>query len=336
MRQAGGHASARAPRNISHAWLALPLLLTVALVALSVAIGAGDFSFAGLLAGTQSTDWQLLVVSRLPRTLALLLAGMSLAVAGLIMQMLVRNRFVEPSTAGTIEAATLGVLVLALLAPDTPVFGKMLVAAGFAMAGTFLFLGLLKRIPMRSPYLVPLVGLILGGVIQAVTTFFAFRHDMLQTLHAWTVGDFSGVLRGRYELLWIGAVLAFAAWVAADRFTVAGMGQQFTTNLGLNYKRLTFYGLLIVSAISAVVVVTAGSIPFLGLIVPNVVSILFGDNMRRSVPWVALLGGLFVLACDIVGRLVVYPYEIPIGTVVGIIGGALFLFLLLRGRSRDA
>ena len=329
-------ASVRAARHISHAWLALPLLLTAALVALSVAIGAGDFSFAGLLAGTGSTDWQLLVVSRLPRTLALLLAGMSLAVAGLIMQMLVRNRFVEPSTAGTIEAATLGVLALALLAPDTPVFGKMLVAAGFAMAGTFLFLGLLRRIPLRSPYLVPLVGLILGGVIQAVTTFFAVRHDMLQTLHAWTVGDFSSVLRGRYELLWLGALLAFAAWVAADRFTVAGMGQQFTTNLGLDYKRLTFYGLLIVSAISAVVVVTAGSIPFLGLIVPNVVSILFGDNMRRSVPWVALLGGLFVLACDIIGRLVVYPYEIPIGTVVGIIGGALFLFLLLRGRSREA
>ncbi|MEW7849736.1 iron chelate uptake ABC transporter family permease subunit [Massilia aurea] len=310
--------------------------MTAALVALSIAIGAADFSFAGLLAGTQSDAWQLLVVSRLPRTLALLLAGMSLAVAGLIMQMLVRNRFVEPSTAGTIESATLGVLVLALLAPDTPVFGKMLVAAAFALAGTFLFLGLLRRIPLRSPYLVPLIGLILGGVVQAVTTFFALRYDMLQTLHAWTVGDFSGVLRGRYELLWIGGALALAAWFAADRFTVAGMGQQFTTNLGLNYQRLTLWGLMIVSAISAVVVVTAGSIPFLGLIVPNVVSILFGDNMRRSVPWVAILGGLFVLACDIVGRLVVAPYEIPIGTVVGVIGGALFLFLLLRGRSRGA
>jgi len=327
---------APAPRALSHAWLALPLVLTAALVGLSLGIGAGDFSFAGLLAGAGSDSWQLLVVSRLPRTLALLLAGMSLAVAGLIMQMLVRNRFVEPSTAGTIESATLGVLVLALLAPDTPVFGKMLVAAGFALAGTFVFLGLLRRIPLRSPYLVPLVGLILGGVVQAVTTFFAYRYDMLQTLHAWTVGDFSGVLRGRYELLWIGAALALAAWFAADRFTVAGMGQQFTTNLGLNYQRLTFWGLVIVAAISATVVVTAGSIPFLGLIVPNVVSILFGDNMRRSVPWVAVLGGLFVLACDIIGRLIVFPYEIPIGTVVGVIGGALFLFLLLRGRSREA
>lgn len=322
-------------RRIAHAWLALPVLLTAVLVLVSVAIGAGDFRFAGLLAGTQSNDWQLLLISRLPRTLALLLAGMSLAVAGLIMQMLVRNRFVEPSTAGTIEAATLGVLVLALLAPDTPVLGKMLAAAAFAMAGTFLFLALLRRIPLRSPYMVPLVGLILGGVLQAVTTFFAYRYDMLQTVQAWTVGDFSGVLRGRYELLWVGAALAGAAWLAADRFTVAGMGQQFTTNLGLNYKRLSLVGFLIVSAISAAVVVTAGSIPFLGLIVPNVVSLLFGDNMRRSVPWVAVLGGLFVLACDIIGRLLVFPYEIPIGTVVGIIGGALFLFLLLRGRHRD-
>jgi len=332
-RQQPAHAPHRGSA-LSSLWLALPIGLTAALVAASVAIGAGDFSFAGVLAGPGSDAWQLLMVSRLPRTLALLLAGMSLAVAGLIMQMLVRNRFVEPSTAGTIESATLGVLVLALLAPDTPVLGKMLVAAGFALAGTFLFLGLLRRIPLRSPYLVPLVGLILGGVVQAVTTFFAYRYDMLQTLHAWTVGDFSGVLRGRYELLWIGAALTFAAWLAADRFTVAGMGRQFTTNLGLNYRRLTFWGLLIVASISSTVVVTAGSIPFLGLIVPNVVSMVFGDNMRRAVPWVAVLGGLFVLACDIVGRLVVFPYEIPIGTVVGIVGGALFLFLLLRGRAR--
>ena len=328
----GGAATAAFRRPASHGWLALVLAVALILSLLSISIGAGDFSFAGLVAGTDTQAWQLFAVSRLPRTVALLLAGMALAVAGLIMQMLVRNRFVEPSTAGTIESATLGILVVMLLAPDTPVLGKMLVATAFAMVGTLAFLGLLRRIPLRSPYLVPLVGLILGGVVQAVTTFFAVRHDMLQTLHAWTVGDFSGVLRGRYELLWIGFGLAGAAYLAADRFTVAGMGQQFTTNLGLDYRKLTLAGLLIVSAIASVVVVTAGSIPFLGLIVPNVVSLLFGDNMRRSVPWVALLGGVFVLACDIAGRLVAYPYEIPIGTVVGIVGSVLFLVLLLRGR----
>ncbi|HAP24402.1 MAG TPA: iron ABC transporter permease, partial [Achromobacter sp.] len=260
--------------------------------------------------------------------------GTALAVAGLIMQMLVRNRFVEPTTAGTVESATLGILVVTLLAPDTSVIGKMVTATGFALAGTLLFLALLRRVPLRTPFIVPLIGLILGGVIQAVTTFMAYRFDLLQSLHAWTTGDFSGVLRGRYELLWIGFALACAAYAAADRYTVAGMGREFASNLGLNHARLTLVGLLIVSAISAVVVVTAGSIPFLGLIVPNAVSLVLGDNMRRAIPWVALLGGVFVLACDIIGRLVIHPYEIPIGTVVGVLGSILFLWLLRTRRSR--
>lgn len=312
------------------------LLAALAVLAgLSMRIGAGDFSFTDLLSGPdRERAWQLLVISRVPRTLALILAGAALAVAGMIMQMLVRNRFVEPSTAGTTESATLGILVVMLLAPGIPVWGKMLVAAAFALAGTLVFLGILRRLPLRSPYLVPVVGLVLGGVVQAVTTFFAYRYDFLQSLHAWTAGDFSGVLRGRYELLWIGAALCCVAYLAADRFTVAGMGEEFTTNLGLKHRPLILGGLIIVSGIAAVVVVTAGAIPFLGLIVPNVVSLLLGDHMRISVPWVALLGSMFVLTCDILGRVVAFPYEIPLGTMVGVIGGILFLYLLISRRSR--
>ncbi len=314
---------------------ALLILLLLALSLVSLMLGASDLALADLVDPVKRHEaWQILLISRLPRTLALMLAGTSLAVAGLIMQMLVRNRFVEPSTAGTIESATLGILAVTLLAPGTPVIGKMLVATAFALAGTALFLVILKRIPLRSPFLVPVLGLVLGGVIQAITTFFAYQYDLLQSLHAWSTGDFSGVLRGRYELLWIAFVLACGAYAAADRFTVVGMGEQFTTNLGLNHRRLTLLGLIIVSAVSAVVVVTAGSIPFLGLLVPNIVSLFAGDNMRRSLPWVAFLGALFVLACDIIGRLVYYPYEIPIGTVVGVLGGALFLYLLLNRRAR--
>lgn len=330
-----------APRGAGRAWLGGPaglVLMTLLLAGLclaSISLGAGKFSLWDLFGGPQAErTWQLLWVSRVPRTLALLLAGMSLAVAGLIMQMLLRNRFVEPSTAGTIESATFGILCVALLAPQAPVLGKMAAATVSGLLGSLLFLALLRRVPLRSPFLVPLVGLILGGVIHAATTYIAFRYDLLQSLHAWTTGDFSGVLRGRYELLWIGLVLTVIAYITADRYTLAGMGKDFASSLGVNHARLTFIGMLIVSAISAVVVVTAGSIPFLGLIVPNAVSLMFGDNMRRAIPWVAVLGGAFVLACDIVGRLLLYPYEVPIGTVVGVIGSALFLWLLLRQRGR--
>lgn len=326
---------ARPLRPPTTAWLVALLLPVLALAVLSLFIGASQVSLLTLFsAQPDAMASQVLLISRIPRTLALVLAGMSMAVAGSIMQMLARNRFVEPSTAGTVESASLGMLAVALVAPGLPPFGKMLVASAFALGGTALFLAILRRIPLRSALIVPLVGLVLGGVISAVTTFLAYRFDMLQALHAWTSGDFSAVLRGRYELLWISLGLTVLAYAVADRFTVAGMGEDFAANIGLNHRRMVSLGLVIVAMVTACVVVTAGIVPFLGLIVPNLVSLFMGDNMRRSLPWVALLGAAFVLVCDMVGRLILYPYEIPIGTVVGVIGSALFLLMLLRGRAR--
>jgi len=304
-----------------------------ALAIVSMFVGVSDVSLPALLAG-DPTAWDIFWISRVPRTISVVLAGMALSVAGLIMQLMARNKFVEPSTVGTVESASLGILVVTVAVPGAALLTKMSVAAVFAALGTGLFLLVLRRIPLRNTLLVPLVGIMLGGVIAAVTTFFAYRFDLLQTLNSWMIGDFSGVLRGRYELLWIVAVLTLVGYLCADRFTMAGMGQEFSTNLGLNYNRVMMTGLVIVSLISAVVVVSIGSIPFLGLIVPNLVSLAFGDNVRRSVPWVAVFGAGFVLACDIIGRTIRFPYEIPVGVVVSAIGSVLFLYLLLRKRER--
>lgn len=315
--------------------LFLAAAFVLALAVVSLFIGVSDVSLATLVSGSEDgRALMILLVSRIPRTLALILSGMGLAIAGMIMQMLARNRFVEPSTAGTVESAGLGMLVVLLFFPNIPLIGKMLVASVFALAGTALFLRILREIPLRSVLLVPLVGIMLGGIISSITTFFAYRFELLQSLGNWQSGDFSTVLSGRYELLWIAAALTLIAWLAADRFTVAGMGEDFTTNLGLNHRNVMTLGLIIVSLVSATVVVTVGAIPFLGLIVPNVVSMMMGDNLRRSIPWIAIFGAGFVLACDIVGRVIRYPYEIPIGTVVGIVGSAIFLYLLLRREAR--
>ena len=316
----------------STAGLAAAVAGVLALAAASMFIGVSDVSLPALLSGDQATA-EVFWISRVPRTLAVVLAGMAVAVAGLIMQLMARNRFVEPSTVGTVEAATLGILVVTVFAPAAPMLVKMLVASGFALLGTALFLAILRRLPVRNTLLIPLVGIMLGGVIAAVTTFFAYRFDLLQTLSNWMIGDFSGVLRGRYELLWIVAVLMLVGLLAADRFTVAGMGQDFTTNLGLNYARTMRLGLVIVSLISAVVVTTVGAVPFLGLVVPNIVSLVFGDNLRRSVPWTALMGATFVLACDIIGRTIRYPYEVPVGMVMSVVGAIVFLILILKKRN---
>lgn len=314
--------------------IVLSLTALVLLSIVSLAIGAYDLSLGSLFNLNDLRANLVLLASRVPRTLAIILVGMSMGVAGMLMQLLSRNRFVSPSTAGTTESAALGILLVTMYFPNSSVFLKILVASITALLGTGLLLLILRRIPLRSPLIVPLLGIMLGGVIAAFTTFLAYRYNFLQSLASWTNGDFSRVLRGRYELLWISGALTAVAYIAADRFTVAGMGESFTKNLGVNYGRIVALGLTIVSLITAVNVVNVGSVPFIGLVVPNVVSMLIGDNVRRAIPYLAIFGAGFVLICDILGRTLRYPYEIPIGTMVGFIGGALFIVLLLRKSAR--
>lgn len=306
-------------------WLSGVALLAL-LAMLSMMVGVMDLSL------THLTDeaTQVLLISRIPRTLAVMLTGISLAVAGMVMQMLARNRFVEPSTTGTLESALLGMLVMTLFAPGLGVLSKTLIATAFAMAGSLIFMLLLRSIPLRSTVMVPLVGIMFSSVVAAVASFIAYRFNLLQSLANWTNGDFSVLLRGRYELFWVTLICAVLAYLYADRFTLAGMGRSFTTNLGMNYTLVLFTGLLLVSMIAAITVTTAGVVPFLGLVVPNVVSLMMGDNLRRSLPWVALLGAGFMLFCDLLSRLLRYPYEVPVGTVMGVIGSVFFIYLLLK------
>ncbi|HWV48132.1 MAG TPA: iron chelate uptake ABC transporter family permease subunit [Microbacterium sp.] len=310
-------------------------ILFVLLAAASLFVGVSDVSPVALFTGgPDGTASLLLLVSRIPRTIAVILVGASLGIAGLIMQMLVRNRFVEPSTTGVSEFATFGMLVTTVFWPGIAVVGKMGIAAVFGLAGTWVFLRIVRAVPVRQLVLVPLVGIMLGGVVGAVTTFFAYRLDLLQSLGQWAQGSFATVMQGRYEILWIAAAMVVIAWIAADRFSVIGLGEEFATNLGLNYRRVVAIGMVIIALITAAVLVTAGMIPFLGLVVPNIVSLIIGDNVRRSIPWVAGLGAVFVLGCDILARVVRFPYEIPLSVIVGMVGAVLFLWLLLRKGSR--
>lgn len=306
-------------------------VVVVALAVLSLAIGSSGITWDDIVHDPQARE--ILFISRWPRTAALVLCGIAMSVSGLIMQMLTQNRFVEPSTAGTVPSAGLGILLMGLLWPGAPVMVKMLVASACAMAGTGLFLILIGRLSLRSSLLVPLVGIMLGAVIGAVTTFIAVRYEMYQSLVAWMSGDFSAVLRGRYEVLWLVGLLAVLTYAVADRFAVAGMGRDVAVGLGLNYRATVILGLMIVASVNGVVTVVIGTLPFLGLIVPNLISLMFGDNLRRNIPWICLLGAGIVLACDIVGRVVHAPYEIPLGSILGVVGAAVFLVVLLKDRS---
>ncbi len=312
--------------------LLIASLVLVFLFVASLGIGAGEATLADLWNGGAELD--LLVISRLPRTLAVVMTGAGLAIAGLIMQAITRNRFVEPSTAGTAQSAELGILVVTVLWPAASLGLKTFAASVAALLGTAFFLMTAHRLPPTQPFMVPLFGLVYGGVLGAAATFIAWQTDLLQYLSIWSNGDFSGVLRGRYELLWIGVILVGAAWFVADRLTIMALGRDASIGLGIDYARMMQLGLGIISVISAVTVVVVGVIPFVGLVIPNLVSRVMGDNLRATLPVVALSGAILLLACDILGRLIRFPYEIPVGTVMGVAGALLFLVLMFKPRFR--
>ncbi|WP_375612403.1 ABC transporter permease [Bartonella sp. AA9NXGY] len=312
-------------------WITITLLIFLSI--LSIFVGYSDVSPSNLFAADPHA-WLIFWQTRLPRTIAILLVGAALALSGMIMQLLTRNRFVEPSTVGTVESASLGILFIMIFLPDVPVLGKMVVATIFAMAGTLLFMFLLQRIPLKSALIVPLTGIMLSYIIGSLTNAIADYEMLLPSLQAYLFGSFSMVLEGKYELLWLSLPLCILAYCTADRFTVASLGEDLTNNLGLNYRVVMFFGLFIVASITAVVVCTIGRIPFVGLIIPNIVSSFMGDNMRYTAPWVAISGAGLVLICDLLGRIIHPSLEIPISTIMGVIGSFIFMILLLRWRKR--
>lgn len=310
-------------------------ILLIVLSIISLFVGVIDIHPKNIFHLTEDQK-EILLISRFPRLISIIIAGVSLSICGLIMQQISRNKFVSPTTAGTMDWARLGILVaLMLFTGESPLI-KMLIAFVFALGGTFLFMRILNMIKFKDAIFIPLIGLMLGNIVSSITTFFAMKYDLIQNMSSWLQGDFSLIMEGRYELLYISIPVVIIAYLYANKFTIAGMGEDFSINLGLNHKRVVNVGLIIVALVSSVVLLTVGMIPFLGLIIPNIVSLYRGDNLKNSLTHTALLGAVFVLFCDILGRVVIYPYEISIGVMVGVIGSGIFLYLLLRRKPYEA
>lgn len=303
--------------------------LLIGLSIISLFVGVEDVTVKALFTGNKEAT-HVFLVSRVPRLVSVLVTGVGLSISGLIMQQLTRNKFVSPSTAVTMDAAKLGLIISTLLLSSTRLFGRMIFTFGFALVGTLLFTLLLRTVKFKNAIFIPLLGIMLGGIVDSITTFIAYRYDMEQFINASMIGNFSTILKGRYELLYLSIPFVIIAFFYASRFTVAGLGEDFAKNLGLNYNQIVNIGLIIVSLITSTVVIIVGTIPFLGLVVPNIVSIYRGDHMKETIVDVGLIGAIILLVCDLISRIIVSPYEISIGLTVGVTGSIIFIILLFR------
>lgn len=307
---------------------ALLFLSTLFLSICSLFIGVLDIKLTDLLAG-DFEQMQVFFISRLPRLLAILCTGVGMSVAGLIMQQLCANKFVSPTTGATISSAQFGILLALLFMPASTLMDRAIFAAVCAILGTWIFVWFVQRIQFKDIVMVPLVGIMFGNVIGGITNFLAFKYEMTQALSSWLVGSFATILRGRYEIVYLVLPLVIMAFIYANHFNIVGMGKDFSLNLGVNYNIVLFMGLSIAGMITASVVVVVGSISYIGLIVPNIVTMFKGDKIRGTLVDTALFGALFVLICDIIGRLLIAPYELPIELIVGILGSIIFIVLLI-------
>lgn len=306
------------------------LILTFVLVILSVIslfVGVIDVTPSALLTGNME-QLEVFFISRLPRLLAILCTGMGMSVAGLIMQQLCMNKFVSPTTGATISSAQLGILLALLFMPNSTLWGRALFAFAAAILGTWIFVWFIQRVQFKDVVMVPLVGIMFGNVVSGITSYLAYKYEMTQALSSWLVGHFSMVLKGRYEIVYLVVPLIILAFIYANHFNIVGMGKDFSKNLGVPYSIVLFMGLSIAAMITASIVVIVGSISYIGLIVPNIVAMFKGDRIRGTLVDTALFGAIFVLVCDMTGRVLIAPYELPIELIVGIIGSLLFIGLL--------
>ena len=311
------------------------LICLVIMSIISLFVGVSQLSITDIFHLTKE-QLNILLSSRIPRTVSILISGSTLALAGLIMQQMMQNKFVSPTTAGTMEWAKLGILISLVCFPQGHILLKLAFAVLCSLFGTFLFVKLIEMIRVKEVIFVPLLGIMLGGIVSSFTTFIALRTNAVQSIGNWLNGNFAIITSGRYEILYLSIPLLIITYIFANHFTIAGMGKDFSHNLGVNYEQIVRIALFITASITALVVVTVGTLPFLGLIVPNIISIYRGDHLKNALPHTMMLGACFVLFSDIIGRLIVYQFEINIGLTIGVFGTVIFLVLLMKGRKNYA
>lgn len=300
-------------------------LILLSLVIASVLIGAYDIFEGG-------DSYKMVLITRIPRTLALMLSAVAMSLSGIVMQLISQNKLVEPTTTGTTEWAGLGLLLVYILVPSPSLSLRMLGAILGSFLGSMVFFYLIRNIKLKSALFVPIVGIMMGAVVSAISTFIGLQFDALQVIETWFQGSFAPIQKGRYEYLFIIIVITILIYIYADQLTLAGLGEDVATNLGLSYKKIILIANILVALAVGIVSAVIGNIPFLGLIVPNLVSMYRGDQLRDNIPWVCIISMIVMLASDILSRTIIAPFELPVSLILGSIGSIVFIVILLNNR----
>jgi iron complex transport system permease protein len=328
------------PRPV-RALAVLALLAAVALAAIAVALVVGsvaiDVATVWRALGGERADAATDIVRelRLPRALAAFATGGLLAVAGSLLQVLLRNPLADPYILGTSGGAAVGTLAAMLAGAAAAVVPA---AFGGALASTLLVFGLARTHGERAPWNGPrllLTGVVVASGWGALIALMLTVAPMAQVkgMLFWLIGDLSGTTTGLPALVTLGVVLAATLPFARD-LNVLARGEDAAAALGVSVRALTLALHALASLATAVAVTTAGTVGFVGLIVPHGLRLVLGNDHRLLLPAAALAGGALLVLADTLARSVAAPEQLPVGVVTALIGVPAFLWLLAREGTR--
>lgn len=321
----------------------LTILLLMLAVALSVAVGAGSGSagfapVATLQALTGEADpvlREIILQLRLPRTLAALGTGAALAVAGALMQVLLRNPLADPYILGTSGGAAVGAM-LALLAGAGTLLTNSAAFSG-ALLSTLLVFALAQASQDRSPGRLLLTGVVVaagwGALLTLILALAPERN--LRGMLFWLMGDFSFTTSAALPLVLAAAATALGI-LTAPTLNVLATGEQQAALLGVAVRPARIGLYFVSSLLTAIAVTTAGTVGFVGLVVPHLVRLVVGTDHRMVLPCSALAGGALLVLADTAARVALAPRQLPVGAITALLGVPLFLLLLRRaGQPRQ-
>ena len=321
-------------------WLAVAISAAVALATLCIAplIGSTSIDYARAFAG-QSPDKEILFYTRLPRVLLALLAGGTLAVAGVLFQALLRDALATPYTLGISSGASLGA-VIAICLGWRAVAGLSAVwicsFAGSALV-LLLVLGIASEGRRMSSFTLLLAGISINTICLAAILFLQYIANFGQTfaIVRWLMGGIDAV---EYSTLaWLAAATLPAValiFLKARDWNLMAVGEEWAAARGVNVSRLMLTGYLLGSFVTGSVTALTGPIAFVGLIVPHALRLRLGADHRMLIPCSFLLGAAFLAVCDTLSRTVLAPTEVPVGVVTALLGGPFFIWLL-RSKRRS-
>lgn len=280
--------------------------------------------------------WSIVMTTRIPRTITIILVATGLSIAGLILQTINQNKYISPSTVGTVQGAKIGLALNYVFIGVSSYLVNFIFGFAFSLVFSIVFMFLIKNIRSKAGVYIPLIGILFTTALTAFSQSFAMYFNIEIWMERLNIGQFTHIASYNYYFIYVIVPAIILAFVYATKFGIIGMGKDFSENLGINYNKTMIIGLIIISIISGATFSLVGPIPLVGLIIPNLMTMYYGDNIKKSIFDIALFGSSFLLLTDIFARIVVWPFEFPISIITSIIGSIVFLYLILRRKKHHA